>query len=60
METVTVRQRRSTGEVVLPFDVFRRADHGQLCSMLGLRVVGPKVVGGEPEAPVRRRRRGKR
>lgn len=37
---VVVRQN-GRGELVMPYEVFRRADFGQLCARLGLRPSQP-------------------
>lgn len=51
-----VRQRPSSGELVMSWEAFRAADYGQLCQYLGLRPSQP-----DRDAQGKRRRpKGKR
>lgn len=56
-----IRQRRSTGALIMDRDTFRQADYGSLCERLGLRPSEPftRADGTKAKRPRGgRRRRG--
>jgi hypothetical protein len=55
---MAIRQRKSTGELVMDLEDFRASDYGQLCQRLGLSPSRPdqRADGSRAKRPRRRRR----